>query len=73
MSEDKQIREPGYAAHTGDHFEEKGVLTEVVVPIVAGGAGGAAGSYVTNLMNRPGDPPPPPEPTIELPPGVDGD
>jgi hypothetical protein len=51
--------------------EERGIVTDVIVPIVAGGAGGAAQAVVANyLQNHPSEPPPPP---IELPPGVDLD
>ena len=57
------------------NIEERGVFSEVVVPIVSGGIGGALGgaasALVASHLGKPNDPPPPPPPQIELPPGVD--
>ena len=71
MAEDKAV--------PNDAIEERGVVSEVIVPIAgmtAGGlAGGAAQAAVSHaLQNRPPrNPPPPDPPSIELPPGVNLD
>jgi hypothetical protein len=69
MSENQ--RETARPAARPPGTEERGIVTDVIVPIVAGGAGGAAQAVVSNyLPNHPSEPPPP---RIELPPGVDLD
>lgn len=68
MTENRgKARPPASAA---EPIEERGVLVDAAVTIVASGVGGAVGAAVTQAMNRPNDPPPPPPPSIELPPGV---
>jgi hypothetical protein len=48
----ERIKRPG----PGEPLEERGILTEVIVPIaasgVAGAAGGAANAVVSNLLKK---------------------
>lgn len=59
------------------NLEERAIVNEIVVPIVAGGVGGAIGGAANALMSnhlaKPAEQSPPPPPKVELPPGVDGD
>lgn len=43
-------------------IEERGVVTDVIVPLAQAGVAGAVGAVVNNHLNKPNDPPPPPAP-----------
>lgn len=43
-------------------IEERGVVTDVIVPLAQAGVGGAVSAAIGNHLSKPKDPPPPPPP-----------
>jgi hypothetical protein len=43
-------------------IEERGVLTDAIIPLAQAGVGGAVGAVVSNHLSKPKDPLPPPPP-----------
>jgi hypothetical protein len=69
MHDDKMIR-PGQGG-----AEQRGLVTDVVVPVASNIVAGGVGGYVSGRVSRPKPPPPPPPPLqqVVMPPGVDVD
>jgi hypothetical protein len=56
---------PDEKTNSGSHdiqIEERGVVTDVIVPLAQAGVAGAVGAAVNNHLSKPKDPPPPPPP-----------